>query len=60
MSERKHRILGLVAGLFSLMAKKPKPDNLFDHEFRSSGQRIGLTFSEKVRDNFRRRWIKRS
>lgn len=55
----KKRFLGTIAGLF-IGAKKPAADaesDKMDH-FKSSTQRIGVRFSEKIRSVFRKRWIK--
>jgi len=53
------RFLGLLAGFFvgskkSLSTlKNPKND-----DFQSNTQKIGVRFTEKIRDRFRGRWIK--
>jgi len=57
-------ILGLfAAGLLSMFGKSPsKPaiDDLKRADFGTSTQRLGIRFSEKVRDVFRFRWLKLS
>jgi len=57
-------ILGLfAAGLLSIFGKSPaKPaiDDLKRADFVTSTQRLGIRFSEKVRDVFRFRWLKLS
>jgi hypothetical protein len=55
----KKRLLGAIAGLF-IGAKKPVADSESDKMdlFKSSTQRIGVRFSEKIRSVFRKRWIK--
>jgi hypothetical protein len=54
--------LGFVAaGLLSLFAKsppKPAVDDLKRADFGTSTQRLGIRFSEKIRDAFRFRWLK--
>jgi hypothetical protein len=54
--------LGLLAGwLLSLFGKSPpKPgiDDLKRADFKTSTQRLGIRFSEKIRDVFRFRWLK--
>lgn len=58
---RRGKMLGLVAGLASMFAPKAgkiTPDELMKHDYRSSTQRMGVRFTTKVRDAFRRRWIK--
>lgn len=55
--------LGFFAGgLLSIFGKKPVKsgvDDLKRLEFKSSAQQMGVRFTEKVRDIFRFRWIKR-
>jgi len=55
--------LGLVAGaLVSVWGKsvaKPGVEDLKQAEFRTSTQRLGVRFGEKIRAVFRLRWIKR-
>lgn len=55
----KKRFLGAIAGLF-IGVKKPAADSESDKmdHFKSSTQRIGVRFSEKIRSVFRKRWIK--
>jgi len=54
--------LGLLAGgLLSLFGKsppKPDVDDLKRADFKTSTQRLGIRFSEKIRDVFRFRWFK--
>jgi len=55
--------LGSIAGLFLLLFGKPpaKPttDDLQRAEFKTSTQRLGIRFSERIRDIFRFRWLKK-
>ena len=55
-------ILGLFAAwLISLFGKtpaKPTIDDLKRADFGTSTQRLGIRFSEKIRDVFRFRWLK--
>jgi hypothetical protein len=56
----KPRRLGFLTGLLSVFHrgdKVRKPD-FKKHDFRSSTSRIGLSFTDKLREVFRRRWIK--
>jgi hypothetical protein len=46
-----------IRGLFKL---KTTPDDLKKMEFSSSTQRLGICFTDKIRDIFRRRWVKKS
>jgi len=56
--------LGLVAaGLLSVFGKsprKPKGGDLKRADFGTSTQRLGIRFSERIRDVFRFRWLKKS
>jgi hypothetical protein len=55
-------LLGLLAGgILSLFGKSPKTpgtDDLRRADFKTSTQRLGVRFSEKVRDVFRFKWLK--
>jgi hypothetical protein len=55
--------LGLVAaGVLSLFGKspaKPTAEDLGRMEFKTSTQRLGIRFTEKIRDVFRFKWIRR-
>jgi hypothetical protein len=51
----------LAAGLLSIFGKKPaRPglDDLKRAEFTTSTQRLGVRFTERVRDVFRFKWLK--
>jgi hypothetical protein len=53
----------LAAGLLSLFgkpARKPVADDLKRADFKTSAQILGVRFSEKIRDVFRFKWIKRA
>jgi len=54
--------IGLIAaGLLSLFGKspaKPTTEDLNRAEFKTSTQRLGVRFSEKIRDIFRFKWIR--
>jgi hypothetical protein len=53
----------LAAGLLSLFSKspsKPATDDLKRVDFKTSTQVLGVRFSEKIRDVFRFKWIKRT
>jgi hypothetical protein len=54
--------LGLVAGwILGLFGKLPKigVKDLRQMEFRTSTQRIGVRFAERIRSIFRGRWLKK-
>ncbi|MCH7558321.1 MAG: hypothetical protein IIB56_12820 [Planctomycetes bacterium] len=53
----------LAAGLLTVFGRspaKPTTKDLKRMEFKSSTQRLGIRFSERIRDVFRFRWIKKS
>ena len=52
----------LAAGLLSIFGKKKikhTQEDLKKAEFRTSTQRLGIRFNEKIRDVFRFRWIRK-
>lgn len=50
--------ISLLLLISSLFKRKATSVDLKKMEFSSSTQRLGLSFTEKVRDVFRRRWIR--
>ena len=57
-----NRQMGSLAGwMLRLFAKNPKSGdkNPQKAEFKTSTQRMGLRFSEKIRDTFRNKWLKK-
>lgn len=57
-------VLGFLAGvLLSIFGKSPAKstvDDLQRAEFKTSTQRLGIRFTERIRDVFRFRWLRRS
>jgi hypothetical protein len=52
----------LAAGLLSLFGKSPPRPTEIDFkqaEFKTSTQRLGIRFTERIREVFRFRWIKK-
>ena len=52
----------LAAGLLSVFGKspaKPAVEDLKRADFNTSTQRLGIRFSEKIRNVFRFRWLKK-
>jgi hypothetical protein len=52
----------IAARLMSLFGKspaKPAAEDLGRMEFKTSTQRLGVRFTERIRDAFRFRWIRR-
>jgi len=61
-SKRKSLLGFLAGGFLSLFGKspaKPAADDLRRAEFSTSTQRLGIRFSEKMRDVFRFKWLKK-
>ncbi|MFZ2148782.1 MAG: hypothetical protein WAV28_16335 [Sedimentisphaerales bacterium] len=53
----------LAAGLLAIFGRspaRPTTNDLNRMEFKSSTQRLGIRFSERIREVFRFRWIKKS
>ena len=55
--------LGLLAGgllsIFGKSSTKPTADDFRQMEFKTSTQRLGVRFTERIRRVFRFRWIKK-
>ncbi|MBN2455846.1 MAG: hypothetical protein JXB29_04810 [Sedimentisphaerales bacterium] len=66
MSFRKklNTFFGLIAGLllavFGKSPAKPTGKDFRDADFRTSTQHLGLRFTERIRNIFRLRWIRKS
>ncbi len=56
-------VLGLLAGgillLFGRSAAKPTVEDLKQAEFKTSTQRLGLRFTERIREVFRFKWLRK-
>ena len=56
-------VLGLLAGgillLFGRSAAKPTVEDLKRAEFKTSTQRLGLRFTERIREVFRFKWLRK-
>jgi hypothetical protein len=54
--------LGLAAGLISRLSHTPRRNlvgaDLKKHDYATSAQRMGVRFTERVRNMFRLRWIR--
>jgi hypothetical protein len=53
-------LLRLITVISSLFRPKTTSDDMKKVEFSSSSQRLGVSFTEKIRNIFRYRWIKRN
>jgi hypothetical protein len=59
-SQNKFR--GMLAGLCSALTIrriKPAKNDLHRTEFTTSTQKIGIRFTEKIRNTFRHKWLKK-
>ena len=56
-------VLGFFAGgllsIFGKSAGKPTVEDLKRAEFKTSTQRLGLRFTERIREVFRFRWLRK-
>ncbi len=52
----RQRLFGLAAGLF--LGTKTPPVDIKKGLFKESAQRIGVRFTEQIRDIFRKKWLK--
>ncbi len=58
----KSKMLGAIAAkILLLFGRKPKVsvEEAILSDFKTSTQKMGVSFTEKIRNVFRRRWIKR-
>jgi hypothetical protein len=52
-------IMGILSSIFGKSQPKPTSADLQRAEFKTSTQRLGLRFTERIREIFRHRWIKK-
>jgi len=53
-------LVGGILLIFGRSAGKPTVEDLKRAEFKTSTQRLGLRFTERIRDVFRFRWLRKS
>jgi hypothetical protein len=56
-------ILGWIAGLFLIFSKSKKKittDELQKADYKISTQSLGISFTERIRDVFRFRWLRKN
>jgi len=53
-------IAGLCAAIFHKRVEKPNVEDYRKVEFRVSTQRLGVRFTDRIRDVFRFRWIRKT
>ncbi|MCP4708710.1 MAG: hypothetical protein GY869_08805 [Planctomycetes bacterium] len=51
-------VVGSFMSIITLGKKRPDTQQTRQMEYSTSTRRMGLTFTEKIRDNWRRRWLK--
>jgi hypothetical protein len=61
-NNKKISCLGFLAGLAALFGRRNKAtaEDMQKLEFKTSTRRIGITFTDKIRDLFRHKWLKKS
>jgi len=52
--------ISFVIFISSLFKKKLKSRNLKEIDFSTSTQKLGVRFTDRIRDIFRHRWVKKS
>ncbi len=52
------RVAGLLLSIFGKSQLKPTVEDFKRVEFKSSTQRLGIRFGERVRDVFRFKWLR--
>lgn len=52
-------IAGLLLSIFGKSPAKPTPADLQQAEFKTSTQRLGIRFTERIRNVFRFKWIRK-
>lgn len=63
MASRRGLWLGLLAGVMARLSRRKLPEitpaDLKKHDHPANTQRLGLRFTERIRDTFRFKWLKR-
>jgi hypothetical protein len=54
------RVGGFIACVFAGRPFRVTCDDLKAHEYRTSTQRMGVRFTERIRNTFRFRWLRQS
>jgi hypothetical protein len=52
-------IMGMLSSIFGKSSRKPTTSDLQQTEFKTSTQRLGIRFTDRIRKIFRHRWIKK-
>jgi hypothetical protein len=63
LHRKTNTVLGFLAGLLATVlgtkAAKPSMEDLKRAEFTTSTQRLGIRFTDRIRDVFRFKWLKK-
>ena len=59
-NQAKGLVAGLIVSIFGKLTGKATTDDLRGMEFRTSTQRLGVRFTDGLRDVFRLRWLRKS
>jgi hypothetical protein len=61
LNNKKSSRIGFLAGLAALFGRRKKAaaEDMQKLEFKTSAQRIGISLTDKLRDAFRHRWLKK-
>jgi len=51
--------ISLLLVISSLFKRKVKPNDIRKMEFSASTQKMGVSFTDKIRDIFRHKWLKK-
>ncbi len=52
-------LMGVLSSVFGKSSRKPTTSDLQQADFKTSTQRLGLRFTERIREIFRHRWIRK-
>ena len=53
-------VAGMLLSIFGKSPAKPTPADLQHAEFKTSTQHMGIRFTEKIRDVFRFKWLRKN
>jgi hypothetical protein len=62
LQTKKNSFLGFLAAMFSILFHRPNPakKDLKNSDFKTSTQSMGIRFTERIREVFRFRWIRKT
>lgn len=53
------RLMGELLLLFGRLPARPAPEDLSRADFKAGMQRVGVRFTDKIRDVFRFKWLRK-